>query len=89
MSIAVARPAVRSFSAHRPQQATRTSRFVARSCLVSAVVLPFVPPALESSREKSMFLATYTEHGMAKRNDIVANLPSTDRTRRTNSVLMK
>lgn len=48
------RPTVRNFSVHRPQQATRTSRFITRSCLVSAVVLPFVPPALESSREKSM-----------------------------------
>lgn len=71
MSIAVARPTIRSFSAHRPQQATRTSRFVARSCLVSAVVLPFVPPALESSREKSMFIATLIRDIMG--DEIVAN----------------
>ncbi|KAF3406583.1 hypothetical protein DPV78_001211 [Talaromyces pinophilus] len=47
------RSSVRHFSAHRPRPDTRTSRFVASSCLVSMVVLPFVPPALESSREKN------------------------------------
>ncbi|EED17943.1 hypothetical protein TSTA_117280 [Talaromyces stipitatus ATCC 10500] len=47
------RSSVRHFSAHRPRPDTRTSRFVASSCLVSMVVLPFVPPALESSRERN------------------------------------
>ncbi|KAF9887297.1 hypothetical protein FE257_010292 [Aspergillus nanangensis] len=46
------RPTIRRFSVGRPQQDTRISRFITNSCLVSAVVLPFVPPALESSREK-------------------------------------
>ncbi|EAW14776.1 uncharacterized protein ACLA_001870 [Aspergillus clavatus NRRL 1] len=46
------RSAIRHFSVRRPPQDTRTSRFVASSCLVSAVILPFVPPALESYREK-------------------------------------
>ncbi|KAH8702149.1 hypothetical protein BGW36DRAFT_112053 [Talaromyces proteolyticus] len=57
MAIAIAaqgiRSSVRHFSAHRPRPDTRTSRFVASSCLVSMVVLPFVPPALESSRERN------------------------------------
>ncbi|KAL2863316.1 uncharacterized protein BJX67DRAFT_262844 [Aspergillus lucknowensis] len=52
-TIQLARPMIRYFSVHRPQQASRASRFIATSCLVSAVVLPFVPPALESSREKN------------------------------------
>ncbi|KAL4804888.1 hypothetical protein BDV18DRAFT_161293 [Aspergillus unguis] len=51
-SIQLARPTIRQFSVHRSQTNTRTSRFVTSSCLVSAVVLPFVPPALESSRER-------------------------------------
>ncbi|KAL1989280.1 hypothetical protein VTN96DRAFT_42 [Rasamsonia emersonii] len=50
----LARHSVRHFSAHRPRPDSRTSRFVAMSCIVSAVVLPFIPPALESSREKSL-----------------------------------
>lgn len=58
MAVAVAvqsiRNSVRHFSAHRPPTDSRTSRFVATSCLVSMVVLPFVPPALESSRERNM-----------------------------------
>ncbi|KAL1991876.1 hypothetical protein VTN49DRAFT_5184 [Thermomyces lanuginosus] len=44
---------VRHFSAHRPRPDSRASRMAALSFLVSMVVLPFVPPALESSREKS------------------------------------
>ncbi|KAL2220282.1 hypothetical protein M432DRAFT_638434 [Thermoascus aurantiacus ATCC 26904] len=47
------RPSVRYFSARRPRPDSRTSRFVTMSCIVSAVVLPFIPPAIESSREKS------------------------------------
>ncbi|KAL1998050.1 hypothetical protein VTN02DRAFT_123 [Thermoascus thermophilus] len=50
----VVRPSVRYFSARRPRPDSRTLRFVAMSCIVSAVVLPFVPPAIESSREKSL-----------------------------------
>ncbi|OJJ07991.1 hypothetical protein ASPVEDRAFT_203178 [Aspergillus versicolor CBS 583.65] len=53
-TIQLARPTIRHFSVHRSQASTRTSRFVATSCLVSAVVLPFVPPALESSRERNL-----------------------------------
>ncbi|OGM44813.1 hypothetical protein ABOM_006160 [Aspergillus bombycis] len=55
MAIAVrfVRPTIRHFSVRRPQPDTRTSRFVTTSCLFSAVVLPFVPPALESSRAKN------------------------------------
>ncbi|EAW24307.1 uncharacterized protein NFIA_038810 [Aspergillus fischeri NRRL 181] len=53
MSVSIPiRPAIRHFSVRRPPPDTRTSRFVASSCLVSAVLLPFVPPALESFREK-------------------------------------
>lgn len=47
------RPCIRHFSAHRPRPDSRAARAVAMSCLVSGVVLPFVPPALESSREKN------------------------------------
>ncbi|PWY86445.1 hypothetical protein BO94DRAFT_535601 [Aspergillus sclerotioniger CBS 115572] len=55
MSFAVqlVRPTIRHFSVHRPRPDSRTARFITGSCLISAVVLPFVPPALESSREKS------------------------------------
>ncbi|KAJ5831994.1 hypothetical protein N7474_000305 [Penicillium riverlandense] len=49
----LARPSIRHFSAHRPRPDSRAARAVAMSCLVSGVVLPFVPPALESSREKN------------------------------------
>ncbi|KAL4788518.1 hypothetical protein BJX76DRAFT_353268 [Aspergillus varians] len=45
-AIQLARPAIRHFSVHRSQTSTRTSRFIATSCLVSAVVVPFIPPAL-------------------------------------------
>ncbi|KAL4939263.1 hypothetical protein BDV06DRAFT_214438 [Aspergillus oleicola] len=47
------RPAIRHFSAQQTQTSTRTSRLVTTWCLTSAVVLPFVPPALESSRERN------------------------------------
>ncbi|PKY03872.1 hypothetical protein P168DRAFT_319330 [Aspergillus campestris IBT 28561] len=64
MSVAVQmiRPAIRHFSVRRPRPDSRTSRFVTSSCLVSAVVLPFVPPALESSREKK---SGYPNHNKA------------------------
>ncbi|KAB8076028.1 hypothetical protein BDV29DRAFT_155109 [Aspergillus leporis] len=48
----IVRPTIRHFSVRRPRPDTRTARFVTSSCLFSAVVLPFVPPALESSRAK-------------------------------------
>ncbi|KAJ9240236.1 hypothetical protein DTO169E5_4024 [Paecilomyces variotii] len=48
------RPTIRHFSARRPRPDSRASRFVASSCIASAVVLPFIPPAIESSREKSL-----------------------------------
>ncbi|GAD93543.1 MFS transporter, putative [Paecilomyces variotii No. 5] len=54
LTVNCVRPTIRHFSAHRPRPDTRASRFVASSCIVSAVVLPFIPPAIESSREKSL-----------------------------------
>ncbi|KAJ5148904.1 hypothetical protein N7448_000482 [Penicillium atrosanguineum] len=48
----IARPSIRHFSAHRPRPDSRAARAVAMSCLVTGVVLPFVPPALESSRQR-------------------------------------
>ena len=53
------RPTLRRyFSARRSSQQavfiSRTTRAVTMSCLVSAVVLPFIPPALESSRERNL-----------------------------------
>ncbi|KAJ5689282.1 hypothetical protein N7462_003674 [Penicillium macrosclerotiorum] len=49
----LARPSIRHFSAHRPRPDSRTSRAIAMSCLISGVVLPFVPPAIESSRQRT------------------------------------
>ncbi|KAF7596573.1 hypothetical protein BBP40_000973 [Aspergillus hancockii] len=49
----IVRPTIRHFSVRRPRPDTRTARFVTSSCLFSAVVLPFIPPALESSRARS------------------------------------
>jgi hypothetical protein len=49
----LARPSIRHFSAHRPRPDSRAARAVAMSCIVSGVVLPFVPPALESSRQRN------------------------------------
>lgn len=49
---AIARPCIRHFSAHRPRPDSRTERAVVLTCLVGGVVLPFVPPAMESSRER-------------------------------------
>lgn len=57
----LARPSIRHFSARRPRPDSRASRAVAMSCLVSGVVLPFVPPALESSRQKSSGAANPTK----------------------------
>ncbi|KAJ5223713.1 hypothetical protein N7468_008255 [Penicillium chermesinum] len=49
---AIARPCVRHFSAQRPRPSSRTERAVVTACLVSGVVLPFVPPAMASSRQR-------------------------------------
>ncbi|KAB8234730.1 uncharacterized protein BDW43DRAFT_309990 [Aspergillus alliaceus] len=57
LAVQFVRPAIRHFSVRRPRPDTRISRFVTSSCLFSAVVLPFVPPALESSRAKSLPLS--------------------------------
>ncbi|OQE82231.1 hypothetical protein PENNAL_c0037G08777 [Penicillium nalgiovense] len=54
----VVRPSIRHFSAHRPRPDSRAARAVAMGCIVSGVVLPFVPPALESSRQRSSGIAT-------------------------------
>ncbi|KAJ5562982.1 hypothetical protein N7535_002572 [Penicillium sp. DV-2018c] len=48
-----ARPFIRHFSAHRPRPDSRAARAISMGCIASGVVLPFVPPALESSRQKS------------------------------------
>ncbi|RAH85047.1 hypothetical protein BO86DRAFT_396679 [Aspergillus japonicus CBS 114.51] len=61
IAIQLARPTIRHFSVHRPRPDTRTSRFITSSCLFSAVVLPFIPPALESSREKSKGYPTHNK----------------------------
>lgn len=47
-----ARASIRHFSAHRPPQESRVARAVAMSCIVCGVVLPFIPPAIVSSRER-------------------------------------
>ncbi|KAI9933256.1 hypothetical protein ASPWEDRAFT_114897 [Aspergillus wentii DTO 134E9] len=54
MSARLIRPTIRHFSVHRPAPDTRATRVITMSCLISAVVLPFVPPALESSRERNL-----------------------------------
>ncbi|KAJ5251383.1 hypothetical protein N7489_001793 [Penicillium chrysogenum] len=54
----VVRPAIRHFSAHRPRPDSRGARAVAMGCIISGVVLPFVPPALESFRQRSSGIAT-------------------------------
>ncbi|KAJ5146416.1 uncharacterized protein N7515_000980 [Penicillium bovifimosum] len=52
MASQFARPLARHFSAHRPRPDSRAVRAVAMGCIVSGVVLPFIPPALESSRQR-------------------------------------
>lgn len=52
LSAGAFRASIRRFSARPPKPETRGHRFLAASCIASAVALPFVPPALESSREK-------------------------------------
>ncbi|KAJ6110414.1 hypothetical protein N7486_002649 [Penicillium sp. IBT 16267x] len=49
----LARPSIRHFSAHRPRPDSRAARAVAMTCIISGVALPFVPPALESSRQRN------------------------------------
>ncbi|CAI7624784.1 unnamed protein product [Penicillium bialowiezense] len=50
----VTRPSIRHFSAHRPRPDSRAARAVTMGFIVSGVVLPFVPPAMESSRQRSL-----------------------------------
>jgi hypothetical protein len=54
----LARPSIRHFSAHRPRPDSRAARAISLGCIVSGVVLPFVPPALESSRQRNSGLST-------------------------------
>jgi len=49
----LAQSSIRHFSAHRRRPDSRTARVVAMSYLISGVVLPFIPPAIESSRQKN------------------------------------
>jgi len=44
--------AVRHFSAQAPKPATKLQSAVAGAIITSAVILPFVPPAMESKRER-------------------------------------
>ncbi|KAJ5462710.1 hypothetical protein N7475_007654 [Penicillium sp. IBT 31633x] len=53
-----ARPSIRHFSAHRPRPDSRAARVVTMGCIISGVVLPFVPPALESSRQRNSGIST-------------------------------
>lgn len=50
----LAQPSVRHFSGHRPRPHSRTARAVALSYLISGVLVPFIPPALESLRQKNL-----------------------------------
>ncbi|KAL5366634.1 hypothetical protein BJX96DRAFT_180909 [Aspergillus floccosus] len=49
----ITHPSIRHFSAHRSRPQSRTARIVAMSYLVSGSVIPFIPPALESLRQKN------------------------------------
>ncbi|BCS26881.1 uncharacterized protein APUU_51592A [Aspergillus puulaauensis] len=49
----LAHPSVRHFSGYRPRPRSRTARAVAMSYLISGVVIPFIPPALETLRQKN------------------------------------
>src|SRR3954451_25284703 len=46
--------AIRHFSARAPEPTSRTQQAIATSLITSAVLLPFIPPALESRRERSL-----------------------------------
>ena len=46
--------AVRHFSAQAPKPATRLQSTIAGVLITSAVVLPFVPPAIESKKERDL-----------------------------------
>lgn len=63
------RTTVRHFSARRSKPNTRISRMVSMSCVVSAVVLPFIPPALESSREKNLGYPNHNKYVLSCLND--------------------
>lgn len=80
VAVPLLRPAVRHFSARRPNPNTRTSRLVSMSCIVSAVVLPFVPPALESSREKSLGYPSHNKWVMFLSHDSAYTYTSPART---------
>ena len=54
----VTRPSIRHFSAHRPRPDSRAARAITMGFLVSGVVLPFVPPAMESSRQRGLDMPT-------------------------------
>ncbi|EEQ29046.1 uncharacterized protein MCYG_01865 [Microsporum canis CBS 113480] len=48
------RTSLRRFSAQAPKPESRAQRYLAASCIVSGVLLPFIPPALESSRGRKL-----------------------------------
>ncbi|EFR01200.1 hypothetical protein MGYG_09044 [Nannizzia gypsea CBS 118893] len=50
----ILRTSLRRFSAQAPRPETRAQRYLAASCIVSGVLLPFIPPALESSRRRKL-----------------------------------
>ena len=52
ISNTLAQSAIRHFSAQATKPATKLQSAVAGSMISAAVVLPFVPPALESKRER-------------------------------------
>lgn len=54
MSSALAQTAIRHFSAQAPKPASRFESAVAGTLIASAVVLPFVPPAIESKKERDL-----------------------------------
>ncbi|KAF9893479.1 hypothetical protein FE257_010791 [Aspergillus nanangensis] len=49
----VVHPPVRHFSAHRRHSQSRMARTVAMSYLVAIFIVPFIPPALKSMRQKN------------------------------------
>ena len=54
--------AVRHFSAQIPRQATKTQQVVATAIISTAVVLPFIPPAIESKRERERGQTSKRQH---------------------------
>ncbi|ODH52798.1 hypothetical protein GX48_00992 [Paracoccidioides brasiliensis] len=53
-SAALLRTLFRQFSSRTPKPETRTDKILTMSGIVSLVVVPFIPPAIESSREKKL-----------------------------------